>query len=447
MRLYGNIVFQVDTTDTQEAIESAAAQATLEGALSTNMGGYGLHIMNNSWQRVSFLPILREQVEFAFKSGVVYTAGRGNGNVPQCSYPACFDSTRLIAVTSSDSVGEKAFAAAFGYGLDLMAPGIIPLVTTTGIQSNSHYESVFGSSFATPHVSGAAALILSYLNSQNSGGFKTAPEDVEFLLERYADDKGAVGHDSITGHGLVNVGKTMKMIEKPVYELWHLPTGTHTIRAETNLGSKTVLLTSPYQGLSAGYYNAVEYYVTAQYHHPIGANDSVMNCWIRNSSSEGISAANPIDPYTHIKLDSYNQNYAYLSAYTYHLTSTATFPSQSVNVWIPAPPSNIKFAYTLHTKDLLATKIDPVSEDHSAIIYPNPTKSHITVKCELKSFGDIAIDLFDLTGKHIHQEFYANQYVGEQMYTIDIQAIPSGIFVCRIQINGSEVQKKIIKLN
>jgi serine protease len=58
-----------------------------------------------------------------------------------------------------------------------------------------NYDS--GTSMATPHVSGVAALIFGKDPS-------ATPDDVETILERTATDLGVPGYDTAFGWGLVN---------------------------------------------------------------------------------------------------------------------------------------------------------------------------------------------------------------------------------------------------
>jgi subtilisin family serine protease len=60
------------------------------------------------------------------------------------------------------------------------------------------YNWYFGTSMATPHVSGVAALVI----GKNGGSM--APAQVETALRRAADDLGKPGQDDVYGAGRVN---------------------------------------------------------------------------------------------------------------------------------------------------------------------------------------------------------------------------------------------------
>jgi subtilisin family serine protease len=73
---------------------------------------------------------------------------------------------------------------------------VFDLVLTTGLGSNFVWN--FGGSFAAPHATGVAALVIEKL------GPSATPDRVESILRRTADDLGKPGNDDFYGHGRVN---------------------------------------------------------------------------------------------------------------------------------------------------------------------------------------------------------------------------------------------------
>ena len=80
----------------------------------------------------------------------------------------------------------------------LAAPGEDIYAAGYSTTSTSNYEMMSGTSMSTPHVAGAAAVIL------GAWPFLTAPEVTQILLTT-ATDLGALGVDTIYGHGLLNL--------------------------------------------------------------------------------------------------------------------------------------------------------------------------------------------------------------------------------------------------
>ena len=93
---------------------------------------------------------------------VVIVAAAGNDPKELDFYPASYDN--VLSVSSSDYTDAKADYATWSRFVDLLAPGKAVFSTTNG----SGYGSGQGTSFATPQVAGAAALIRSYFPELNA---------------------------------------------------------------------------------------------------------------------------------------------------------------------------------------------------------------------------------------------------------------------------------------
>ena len=89
--------------------------------------------------------------------------------------------------------------------LDVAAPATDTLVVTLGASGDNAYGNAAGTSFAAPHVSGTAALMLSAYNKGIPlSRDRLRPEDVEHVLEATSRDVAPSGWDMYTGKGLIN---------------------------------------------------------------------------------------------------------------------------------------------------------------------------------------------------------------------------------------------------
>ena len=131
--------------------------------------------------------------------GALVIAASGNNGLEQPSYPGAYP--WVLAVGALDSSGRRAYYSQYGSFLDLMAPGsgIISTVPkgTCELCDPSGYSSLSGTSMATPHASGVAALYWSYNLSFTN-------KQVGTMLLKFADDLGTPGWDKYFGYGRVD---------------------------------------------------------------------------------------------------------------------------------------------------------------------------------------------------------------------------------------------------
>ena len=116
---------------------------------------HGARVINMSLGGYGDTTVEREAVAYAVAQGVVVVAAMGNENTAQLSYPAAYPS--VIAVAATDSADKRAGFSNFGPHIDVAAPGVGILSTYW----DDTYATLNGTSMASPHVAGVAALVLS----------------------------------------------------------------------------------------------------------------------------------------------------------------------------------------------------------------------------------------------------------------------------------------------
>lgn len=142
-------------------------------------------------------------VDTAYNNGIVIVAAAGNDYGGAIIYPANYSS--VIAVTATDKNNAIASFSNIGTKAELAAPGVSIFSTYKG----GTYATLSGTSMATPHVTGAVAVLLAtdinlYPGYDLNGDGMWDPVEVRNRLHDTANDLGVAGPDKYFGYGLVN---------------------------------------------------------------------------------------------------------------------------------------------------------------------------------------------------------------------------------------------------
>lgn len=148
-----------------------------------------IKVINMSFGTLQYSKILEQAVDDAYKAGIIMVASAGNKDEQGIDYPAAFE--KVISVGAVDSQGEKTEESSKGKGLDIMAPG--KQVVSDGLYGTNIV--VGGTSIATPHVTGAVALILQ----------KNVEVSPNFVKELLLQSAKKIGDKNCTGSGLLDV--------------------------------------------------------------------------------------------------------------------------------------------------------------------------------------------------------------------------------------------------
>jgi thermitase len=138
---------------------------------------------------------LRNAVAAASASALIVAAA-GNSGAATVEYPSGYP--EVVSVAATDRRDAHAAFSTANAKVEVAAPG----VDITSTWNDGGYKTISGTSMATPHVAGVAAIIA----GRNPGG---GPAAWRAKLDASVDDLGPAGRDPQFGFGRVNLAKAV----------------------------------------------------------------------------------------------------------------------------------------------------------------------------------------------------------------------------------------------
>ncbi|MEI5639538.1 MULTISPECIES: S8 family serine peptidase [unclassified Pseudoalteromonas] len=174
---------------TSDAIECIDYMVALKDA------GHNVRVTNNSWGGGGFSQALSDAITASENADILFVAAAGNSAVDNDQnphYPSSYEQDSVLAIASTTHTDAMSSFSQWGVtSVDMGAPGSDILSTVPG----GGYSSYSGTSMATPHVAGAAALVLSINPTLSAIELKN-------LLMQSGDDNADLADKTVSGKRL-----------------------------------------------------------------------------------------------------------------------------------------------------------------------------------------------------------------------------------------------------
>ncbi|MFU2512232.1 S8 family serine peptidase [Pseudoalteromonas sp. ASV78] len=205
---------------TSDAIKCIDYMVSLKNA------GVNVRVLNNSWGGGGFSQALADAITASEQADILFVAAAGNDAVDNDQnphYPSNYEHESVLSVASTDRNDNMSDFSQWGLtSVDLGAPGSAIYSTVPG----NSYATYSGTSMATPHVAGVAALVLS-LNPELS------TSELKQLLMSSGDDNAQLQGKTVSGKRL-NANRALEEADPtPSFKLSVTPTSQQITAGET----------------------------------------------------------------------------------------------------------------------------------------------------------------------------------------------------------------------
>lgn len=455
--------------DLGTCLETDAAAGIVRSSKSTNIGGFGLNIINCSWRIISSYyanafghgthQILVDALNFANRNGVTVVFPKAfDAVLPLNTFPADWADEPMMSVGASGDDGQRckfptncSANSSYGWSLDFLAPGSNAIILSTA--SNLIYNSFGGVSMSVAHVSAASSLLMSYWNNPLPNWNNLLSADCEQILQRTATDltltptySQTVDYDSISGWGRINVYQALKALDKTKHRILHISEGI----GNAGVSSPTITLVHTgnmfwkgYSNLAMGNYATEIYERKVKISYSLLATEQIKGAWPMNKECFGAkldtSYIDPDRPH-YADITNVSQNSALLTTYFYKIPA--------LGISMPTASTAVRSALTLYTYD--STGAIGVKENTQTAIlglrvFPNPSKELFKCVAEAAKNTNFKLEVINVLGQTVLSKTWKVE-IGYNETDIDLVDMSDGLYTLKVSNSNTQINTyKLIK--
>lgn len=404
----------------------------------------GAVVLNNSWRLGAYSSTVRGAFRDVYLRNCVATAAMGNNYGEHMFYPAAFGQG-IIAVGATDCNDAHWISSTTGSHIDVAAPGVDIWSTAPQSIISGGYTHGNGTSYATPHVSGLAGLLLSY---GSFIGTTLYNDDIEQLIRLSADDVNEAtfpGPDSLLGMGRINADRALSLLQLPnkLFQ-WTASDGDVTASSGPSLQWFYV----PPKPHPAGLYGFYRYEVQKEVIFPV-TFAATPNVWGRGAASIGYDSSSPnwCMGWCEVVPGTIRESGCKLRTFVYYVDNGVEPLG-----WWPTDPGNAQFAYTvLGTVASTDGGNSPDPIIAPSLLSTNPLRRGATIAVAIPQPGKVRLDVFDVAGRRVRvlQDGELSRGQHELKWnglSSTGKALAAGLYLARLTTQSGVVTRKLLLL-